>query len=716
MDKRSLRLILALFLSFCLFGKANSTNYAIVANTGIEHGEIMTDKTESAKGETVNIIVSPEVGYGVSSLTVVAGYEIKGGSTPRVHKNDAMWFLQDSITVTKIDETHYSFILPESFNNDLSPNYFDDTEFHIDASFELRQFSITVDPELSHCSISVEPSTAYINEVINYTAEATSGYSVDEVTITVNGTTSTVSGGSFVMPGGDVVISANVTALLLPYVIYCDDNKTLYFAYTSGIDIGDSWDGHTVTSRYCGDIVIHTGWNVPEWNSLKSDVEYVVFDESFADLKPTSCYAWFYLFDNLSSIDGLEYLDTSSVTITNSMFMACKKLTSLDVNSFDMSKVNNATRMFSTCTDLTTIYCSNTWSITTTDYMFSGCNNLVGAISFDSDKKDGQYANPHTGYFTGKFNISTEVVPNECSITCVSQAYTNETVSFEIVNDGKFELESMTVTANGQEIDVTDNSFIMPPSDVTISAQFIQTKFSLAEALLAENRDELDIIPPLMIGAITENAMYITDKQSAWARVDSNGGYTAQSVRKGMNIEMLKTQGCVANRETAPSFILSTFEWNSQEDPEYSVQTIDLREDFDMPKPSEVVEVIGFYVNGELNGKPDGSGKSMSLKQDFATLSLVESNQYKLLIGIEYKQPWNASQSLIVRDNANQEAYNNLVGQVVEIIEETSIDEIITDVKSSDEHWYSVDGRYLGTNKPNTKGVYICNGNKVIIR
>ena len=715
MDNRSFRLILTLSLLFCLFGKAHSTNYAIVTNPGIEHGVLTPDKGQAAIGETVNITVSPEVGYGLSSLTVVAGYEIKGGTNPRAHKNDVMWFLQDSIPVTKVDDTHYSFTLPESFNNDISPNYFDDTEFRINATFELRLYSITVDPNLRHCSISVSPTEAYLNDVINYTAEPQSGYSLEEVTITANGTTTTVSDGSFTMPAADVVISATITPQLLPYVIYCDDNHTLYFAHTSDIDVGDTWDGHTVTNRYCGENIIHNGWNPPQWASLKSSVQHVVFDESFADLRPTSCYAWFYLFSAITSIEGLQYLNTSDVTITNTMFMKCDNLTTIDVSTFDMGKVTNAFRMFSTCSSLTTIYCSNTWNIATTDYMFSGCEHLVGAIPFNGTQTDGQYANPNTGYFTGKFNISFDIDSDKGSITCNSQAYTNETVSFDIIYDYRFEIQSVTVTANGQEIDVVNDSFTMPPADVVISVRFNQTKYYLSEALLLEGLDELEIVPPLMIGAITEHAMYVTDKQSAWVRVDSENEYSTQTVTKGMGIDFLKTQGCVNNLSTAPSFSLNTFECDSQVDPDYSIREINLGNNFEMPLPSEVVEVSGFYVNGELNGELDGSGKSLSLKHDFASLPLIESNHYKLIVGIELKQPWAIYPSQILRGDNNSEYYLNLVGQVLEISEETSIDDIIADKESCETHWYNIDGRYLGTNKPTSKGIYICNGNKVII-
>ena len=65
--------------------------------------------------------------------------------------------------------------------------------------------------------------------------------------------------------------------------------------------------------------------------------------------------------------------------------------------------------MFSGCSNLKTIYCSNDWSTSSarSDYMFSVCNSLVGGKGtvFDSKVIDNTYARPDggesaPGYFT----------------------------------------------------------------------------------------------------------------------------------------------------------------------------------------------------------------------------------------------------------------------------------------------------------------------------
>lgn len=112
----------------------------------------------------------------------------------------------------------------------------------------------------------------------------------------------------------------------------------------------------------------------------------------------------------LSSID-LSPLNTAMVESMEDMFRNCQRLKELDVNGFDVSKVTHAENMFNGCNDLRTIFCDNTWTIANTHDMFLNCTSLVGAIAYDADKRDGEYANPETGYFYSDL-YSPEYDPN----------------------------------------------------------------------------------------------------------------------------------------------------------------------------------------------------------------------------------------------------------------------------------------------------------------
>ena len=58
----------------------------------------------------------------------------------------------------------------------------------------------------------------------------------------------------------------------------------------------------------------------PTWLVNKNNVTKVVFDPAFANARPTNCYAWFNGCENLTNIEGIEYLNTSQVTDMHNMF------------------------------------------------------------------------------------------------------------------------------------------------------------------------------------------------------------------------------------------------------------------------------------------------------------------------------------------------------------------------------------------------------------
>ena len=101
----------------------------------------------------------------------------------------------------------------------------------------------------------------------------------------------------------------------------------------------------------------------------------------------------------LTSLDVTNF-NSENVTNMNRMFYQCSKLTSLDVSNFNTKKVINMGFMFSYCSTLTTIYVNDKFvidKVTNGSYMFDNCTNLK---DYAPSKKDHNYANYKTGYFT----------------------------------------------------------------------------------------------------------------------------------------------------------------------------------------------------------------------------------------------------------------------------------------------------------------------------
>ena len=185
-----------------------------------------------------------------------------------------------------------------------------------------------------------------------------------------------------------------------PYAVLSDENTVLTFYYdkrkeqNNGMDVGPFTDHAT------------RGW----YENI-ANITRVVFDSSFAnDTTLTSTALWFSGCSNLTTITGIENLNTQNVTSMEGMFNACSGLTSLDLSSFNTQNVTYMYNMFFSCSNLTTIYVGSDWSTAKVEegsMMFEGCTSLVGGAStaYDANHTDHTYAHidegtSNPGYFT----------------------------------------------------------------------------------------------------------------------------------------------------------------------------------------------------------------------------------------------------------------------------------------------------------------------------
>ena len=123
-------------------------------------------------------------------------------------------------------------------------------------------------------------------------------------------------------------------------------------------------------------------YHFPLWQQVdeRESIKRVVFDESFKDARPTSCEQWFLCFTGLTTIDHLDYLNTSEVKYMNLMFSQCTSLETLDLSSFNTEKVKNMYAMFDGATNLRSIKLPKGFigsSVTNLKATFRGCESLT---------------------------------------------------------------------------------------------------------------------------------------------------------------------------------------------------------------------------------------------------------------------------------------------------------------------------------------------------
>ena len=252
------------------------------------------------------------------------------------------------------------------------------------------------------------------------------------------------------------------------------------------------------TNKPTGAFALNEGDNAPGWYKSNDDgsnaniIKKVVFDASFANARPTNCHLWFYGCKNLTTIEGIEYLNTENVTSMSLMFSGCSALTTLNLSNFDTQSVTNMTGMFSDCRALTTLDVSNfnTQNVTDMSFMFFNCSaittldiakfdtknvtdmsfmfcsdpalttiyasdkfvttaceedenmfaecvNLVGAVPYDENKLGKEMANYTTGYFTYKAPTESYAVFDEATNTLTFKHDTNKPTGAFALNEGE---------------------------------------------------------------------------------------------------------------------------------------------------------------------------------------------------------------------------------------------------------------------------------------
>ena len=150
-----------------------------------------------------------------------------------------------------------------------------------------------------------------------------------------------------------------------PYVKYADGTLTFRCGYKK--ILGEN------------EYELNSGEKLPKWNTHNSKISKVVFEASFANARPTTCYAWFKNFTFLNQIEGIENLNTANVTNMSYMFKGCSNLAVLDVTHFNTAKVTIMSHMFKGCSNLAVLDVThfNTAKVTIMSYMFKGCSNLA---------------------------------------------------------------------------------------------------------------------------------------------------------------------------------------------------------------------------------------------------------------------------------------------------------------------------------------------------
>ncbi len=269
-------------------------------------------------------------------------------------------------------------------------------------------------------------------------------------------------------------------------------------------------DGSTLTFYYDAQygkrqgrsLGLNADRSAPKWYVNRTSITSVIFDSSFANACPATCFWWFSGMTNLNSIAHLEYLNTANVTDMTSMFQGCSGLDNLDLSSFNTANVTNMSNMFRGCSDLTTIYVGDGWTtdgLTTSSNMFLNCTHLMGMLgtTYDANHVDAGYAHVDhgqndPGYFTKQHSFmlgdvnDDDMVDINDAVTLANYLIGQTPAIFisdvaDVNQDGEVSIADVTTIINN--VLVADAK-----ADLTESIKTSKEKLNVCKDLL----DELD--------------------------------------------------------------------------------------------------------------------------------------------------------------------------------------------------------------------------------
>ena len=246
--------------------------------------------------------------------------------------------------------------------------------------------------------------------------------------------------------------------------------------------------------------LIYDGMKISDLPNYAS-LEKVVFEESFKKFEPTTLSSFFEGLEYLTSISGLENLNTTHVTDMskmfyncynlsslnlsqfntgnvekmNEMFYYCRGLNSLDLSAFNTAKVNNMYRMFYYCFAKTIDLSSfNTANVENMDEMFAGASLVVNIYTSESFKTDKLTTSKYMFYLCTKLPNFNKDEVDATHANYGAGGYFKKIVG---------QKGSVTLGANGEPLAVAELTLTDDDEDFKAYESFIATSASYRRTL-----------------------------------------------------------------------------------------------------------------------------------------------------------------------------------------------------------------------------------------
>ena len=475
-----------------------------------EHGTVTVDKPQAAEGETVTLTITPDLGYEIAELYYMKGTEkvtITGTSfqmpagdvevhatfslksytvTPgtcehgSVSADKATATMGETVTLTATPDQGYELdaftVSCETINQAVTVN--EDGTFTmpadnvtVTATFKLKSYTITV-AQSQNGTVAASAETATMGETVTLTITPDLGYEIDELYYMKGTEKVTITGTSFQMPAGDVEIYATFKKSQAMYLIgsfngWNDATMVPLTKNDEGKWVGTQAMDANGTFKFRDE---NGGWIGAESNgNCIVQYEYVKNGSALHLAMPGENFeipvagTWTFTVDRDSNpmtvvISGDWYFRVETETPTNGTLSADKdqalegETVTLTVNHNEGYEIDEL------------YYMKGTEKVTITGTSFQ---MPAGDVKVYATFKQSEY------------NITVNSSENGSVTPSKDKATMGETITLTVSPAEGYELESLTVMAGNEAVAVANNQFTMPASDVTITATFKKSTYTI---------------------------------------------------------------------------------------------------------------------------------------------------------------------------------------------------------------------------------------------
>ncbi len=451
----------------CSFTAAWAAQTVTVAINPAGTGTVDVIPTAPAAGATVTLTVTPAEGYKIAKSDIVAEATINPGSAQLPRPKDAgpnvgmILELQGDDPTDLSAAREYTFTMPEEPLNVL-----------VTANFTgIPLFNITV-AAIQNGSVVPDKTQAGEGETVNLNVAPETGYELDELYYMKGTEKVTITGTSFQMPAGDVEIHATFKKTQAMYLIgsfngWSDATMVPLTKNDEGKWVGTQAMDANGTFKFKDE---NNTWIGAESNgNCIVQYEYVKNGAALHLAMPGTDFeipvagTWTFTVDRDSNpmtviISGDWYFRVETETPTNGTLRANK----------DQALEGETVTL--------TVNPSEGYEIDELYYMKGTEKVTITGTSFQMPAGD---VKVYATFKQAEYNITVNSIENGSVTPSKDKATMGETITLTVSPAEGYELESLTVMAGNEAVTVANNQFTMPASDVTITATFKKSTYTI---------------------------------------------------------------------------------------------------------------------------------------------------------------------------------------------------------------------------------------------